>query len=106
MNTQLFRLITKYQHAVHEAVILLSRSGIKMPLSCDNWLNTDIPAHGELLGGIRYFKHGYGCKVNLPSGTVDFDFGRRVRSADLIHGGCSISLDQVLVSISSLTLTN
>lgn len=76
MNTQLFRLITKYQHAVHEAVILLSRSGIKMPLSCDNWLNTDIPAHGELLGGIRYFKHGYGCKVNLPSGTVDFDFGR------------------------------
>ena len=27
--------------------------------------------------GIRYYKHGIGCAVWLPSGTVDFDFGER-----------------------------
>ena len=33
---------------------------------------------GELNGGFPYFKHGYGCKVRLPSGiAVDFDFGDR-----------------------------
>ncbi len=24
---------------------------------------------------MRYFKHGFGCAVRLPSGVVDFDFG-------------------------------
>jgi hypothetical protein len=24
---------------------------------------------------VRYYKHGYGCAVHLPTGTVDFDFG-------------------------------
>ena len=25
--------------------------------------------------GIKDFKHGYGCAVQLPGGSVDFDFG-------------------------------
>ncbi|GGM30190.1 DUF6896 domain-containing protein [Pseudomonas asuensis] len=29
------------------------------------------------LGGVPYFKHGYGCAVKLPTGTIDFDFGKR-----------------------------
>jgi hypothetical protein len=29
----------------------------------------------ELNGGIRYYKHGFGCAVHLPDGGVDFDFG-------------------------------
>ena len=39
------------------------------------WVDCDIPQHGELYGGARYFKHGYGCAVHLPSAKVDFDFG-------------------------------
>ena len=41
------------------------------------WACLDIPQQGELSGGVKYFKHGYGCAVHLPSGTVDFDFGEQ-----------------------------
>ena len=37
----------------------------------------DIPQLGKLIGGIPYFKHGFGCKVKLPRGAVDFDFGEQ-----------------------------
>ncbi|RDS81603.1 hypothetical protein DWU98_10250 [Dyella monticola] len=35
----------------------------------------DLPNIGILAGGIRYRKHGYGCKVFLPDIAIDFDFG-------------------------------
>lgn len=48
---------------------------LNIPLTNTDWVVTDIPQRGELEGGVRYFKHGYGCAVHLPTGTVDFDFG-------------------------------
>jgi hypothetical protein len=36
---------------------------------------TWVKQSGTLEGGVRYFKHGFGCLVWLPSGAVDFDFG-------------------------------
>ncbi|WP_338524256.1 hypothetical protein NUH87_00730 [Pseudomonas batumici] len=75
MNNQLARLISDYQASVRTAVELMQRSGILRPSTCTDWVETDIPDHGELEGGIRYFKHGFGCAVHFPTGAVDFDFG-------------------------------
>ena len=75
MNNQLAILISDYQARVSTAVDMMHRSGIPQPLTNTDWVGTDIPQHGELEGGVRYFKHGYGCAVSLPTGTVDFDFG-------------------------------
>lgn len=58
------------------AVELMQRSGISLPTICEDWIETDIPKYGELEGGVPYFKHGYGCEVDLPTGSVDFDFGK------------------------------
>ena len=77
MDKQLAQLISDYQLAVGAAVLLMSNSGIEIPSSSSGWLDLDIPAHGELNSGIRYYKHGYGCKVYLSEGAVDFDFGRQ-----------------------------
>ncbi|CAH0128975.1 hypothetical protein E3Z27_11805 [Pseudomonas mediterranea] len=75
MNKQLAILISDYQASVGAAVEMMQRSGIPRPPTNTDWVGTDIPQHGELEGGVRYFKHGYGCAVSLPTGTVDFDFG-------------------------------
>lgn len=75
MNNQLAILISDYQASVGAAVDLIQRSGIPRPPTNTDWVGTDIPHRGELEGGVRYFKHGYGCAVSLPTGTVDFDFG-------------------------------
>jgi hypothetical protein len=75
MNNQLAMLISDYQTSVAAAVALMQRSGITRPPTNWAWVGTDIPKRGELEGGVRYFKHGYGCAVSLPTGTVDFDFG-------------------------------
>ena len=75
MNQGLSKLIHHYQLAVKQAVELMMQSGIPKPARPTAWVETDISQHGKLLGGISYFKHGYGCAVNLPSGKVDFDFG-------------------------------
>ena len=75
MNSNLARLISDYQGAVREAVAVMHDSGIEQPASNTDWTGNAIPQHGTLKGGITYFKHGYGCSVGLPSGTVDFDFG-------------------------------
>lgn len=75
MNNQLAILISDYQASVAAAVDLMQRSGIPRPLTNSDWVFNDIPQRGELEGGVRYFKHGYGCAVSLPTGTVDFDFG-------------------------------
>jgi hypothetical protein len=76
MDTQLKHLIFAYQASVRTAVEIMQRSGIPLPTTCGDWVETDIPNSGELEGGIRYVKHGIGCKVDLPTGPVDFDFGR------------------------------
>ncbi|WP_018607170.1 DUF6896 domain-containing protein [Uliginosibacterium gangwonense] len=75
MDERLAQLISDYQRAVGTAVLLMSESGFKIPSNIDDFLNLDIPAQGELNGGITYIKHGYGCWVNLPEGEVDFDLG-------------------------------
>ena len=75
MDPRFSQLIHDYQAAVGEAVELLVRSGIPLPDSNTAWTVTDVRQIGELAGGVRYFKHGYGCTVKLPTGTIDFDFG-------------------------------
>lgn len=75
MDNQLAQLISDYQAAVGSAIFQMSESGIEIPSSNIEWLDLDIPAHGELKSGIKYFKHGFGCWVHLPEGKVDFDFG-------------------------------
>lgn len=76
MDERLAKLISDYQRAVGTAVLLMSESGIEIPSNINDLLNLDIPAQGELKGGIRYLKHGYGYWVHLPEGEVDFDFGQ------------------------------
>lgn len=77
MNKQLADLIRDYQSKVHEALVLMQRSGIRMPGSSWQWLKTGIPQKGLLDGDIEYIKHGVGCTVYLADGKVDFDFGKR-----------------------------
>lgn len=76
MNKKLKKLVLAYQASVRTAVELIQQSGILLPVTSRDWITTEIPAHGELVGGVTYYKHGNGCLVDLPSGTVDFDFGR------------------------------
>lgn len=75
MDKKLKKLISDYQASVRTAVELLQRSGIPLPVTSHGWFETSIPTRGELKGGVSYYKHGYGCLVDLPSGSVDFDFG-------------------------------
>ncbi|MCL6358776.1 hypothetical protein EXT49_01765 [Pectobacterium polaris] len=75
MNENLYRLIFYFQDAVQVSLKLMHRSGIKMPSSRYGWIESDIPSSGELDGGVKYYKHGAGCRVELNSGSVDFDFG-------------------------------
>lgn len=75
MNENLYCLIVEFQNNVRTALKLMYRSGIKMPSSSYEWIKYAIPASGELDGGIKYYKHGAGCLVELNSGNIDFDFG-------------------------------
>jgi hypothetical protein len=75
MNKKLKKLVLAYQASVRTAVELMQQSGIRLPVNSSDWIATEIPAHGELVGGVTYYKHGAGCLVDLPSGAVDFDFG-------------------------------
>ncbi|MFS2135774.1 DUF6896 domain-containing protein [Duganella sp. Dugasp56] len=75
MDKKLKRLISDYQTSVRSAVELMHRSGIPLPITAGGWVRTDIPYEGELDGGVSYRKHGTGCQVDLPTGSVDFDFG-------------------------------
>ncbi|WET42522.1 DUF6896 domain-containing protein [Citrobacter enshiensis] len=75
MNEKLDRLIVDFQERVQDALKLMQRSGIRMPSSRNDWIESDIPKTGELDGGVKYFKHGAGCLVSLSTGKVDFDFG-------------------------------
>lgn len=77
MNPHLAQLVCDYQASVRCAVELMQQSAIPIPASDSDWAGLDIPQQGELTGGIRYFKHGYGCAVHLPTATVSFDFGEQ-----------------------------
>ena len=77
MNENLYRLIVNFQDSVQVALKLMHRSGIQMPSSSYGWIKSDMPILGELEGGVKYYKHGAGCRVELNSGTVDFDFGEQ-----------------------------
>jgi hypothetical protein len=68
-------LIDDFKAAVRAAVDLMAQSGIARPATTFDWVFDPIKQSGALEGGVRYFKHGHGCKVALPGGTVDFDFG-------------------------------
>lgn len=75
LDGKLLNLINTYLLAVSEAVELIKRSGIAMPPSDFEWAMNGIPNRGVLCGSVPYRKHGYGCEVELPSDSVDFDFG-------------------------------
>ena len=75
MDARLALLVQDYLSAVATAVRLLAESGIPLPESNVGWAANDIPQTGLLHRRIKYFKHGYGCAVQLPGGSVDFDFG-------------------------------
>jgi hypothetical protein len=77
MNANLARLISDYQSSVRRTVELMVQSGIALPATNNDWVGSGIPQRGELTGGVRYFKHGFGCAVRLPNAVVDFDFGER-----------------------------
>ena len=75
MDTRLRTLIDDYLASVATAARLLADSGFQIPRSNTDWAGNGAVQVGELKGGIKYFKHGYGCRVALPGGEVDFDFG-------------------------------
>lgn len=75
MYDKLKRLVKDYQDRVISAVVLMRRSGIRMPRSEHDWIYSHSPCSGKLIGDVPYFKHGQGCRVFLAEGDVDFDFG-------------------------------
>ncbi|WP_423367510.1 DUF6896 domain-containing protein [Burkholderia sp. LMG 32019] len=75
MSDEFKRLIVEYKNAISEALVVMQRSGIRMPYSSYDWVYMGIPMGGELEGGGYYWKHGVGCDVRLPEKSVDFDFG-------------------------------
>lgn len=75
MHLGLIKLIEEYQAIVAEAVTLLEASEFPTPTSNQEWANTISPYRETLLGGIGYYKHGFGCAVYLRPYPVDFDFG-------------------------------
>ena len=52
MNEKLARLIFDFQEKILVALKIMHRSGIPMPLSCNHWIELDIPISGEL-GKVR-----------------------------------------------------
>ena len=77
MDNRLSALIEDYLASVATAVKLLEQGGIDQPSSNTEWACKGIPQTGVLPGGVKYFKHGYGCSVHLKGGAVDFDFGEK-----------------------------
>lgn len=74
-SVRFWRVIRSYQSAVRDAIDLLRESGIQIPSSCNEWVSLDIDQIGDLIGGGRYFKHGFGVAVSHPRVCIDFDFG-------------------------------
>jgi hypothetical protein len=75
MHDRLIEFIREYQMRVREAALLL-----KTKLALDNpmyWRQAKVERMGLLdpERQISYEFHGSGCRVCLPSGEVDWDFG-------------------------------
>lgn len=77
MDVRLVSLINDYLQAVRTALTLMQKSGISLPHTSGEWNDTKLSHLPSLNDGISYLKHGNGCRVDLPDGAVDFDFGRR-----------------------------
>ncbi len=75
LDTRLSCFIDDYQNAVKAALTLMQNSGVPLPKSSREWLGTDLSLIPILQDSISYVPHGVGCEVDLPEGTVDFDFG-------------------------------
>lgn len=76
MDKRLSSLISDYLQAVRTALTLMQKSGVTLPHTSSEWIATDLSHLSSLNDNIYYFKHGNGCRVELPDGGVDFDFGR------------------------------
>lgn len=76
MDKRLNTLIYDYLQAVQAALTLMQLSGITLPKTSSEWVRTDWSSISSLKSGITYVKHGAGCLVDLPDGSVDFDFGK------------------------------
>ncbi|QXI26366.1 DUF6896 domain-containing protein [Pseudomonas vanderleydeniana] len=76
MDKRLTSLIIDYQKAVRTALTLMKASGVALPGTAADWVFTDLSNISCLNDGVNYYKHGFGCRVDLPEGSVDFDFGR------------------------------
>lgn len=76
MDERLVRLIGDYHQAVRKALALMQKSGIPLPKSSGEWLDTDLSHISCLNGGVGFWQHGIGFKVDFPEGSVDFDFGK------------------------------
>lgn len=76
MDYRLSNLIDDYLQAVRTACTLMQKSGIALPYTSGEWVETDHSKFITLNEGTAFYKHGVGCWVDLPDGRVDFDFGR------------------------------
>lgn len=47
------------------------------------WHTKAIKRRGRVTRGVKYELHGIGCRINLSTGTVDFDYGPMVKSMGL-----------------------
>ena len=83
MNSNLRCLILAYQSAVCEVLALMQGSGIKQPITNIEWACMDIPQLGKLIGGIPYFKHGFG-------GVLSFKLKGGAEKADKLINGLSL----------------
>ncbi|MFO0602796.1 MAG: hypothetical protein U0324_06450 [Polyangiales bacterium] len=75
MHPGLAHVIRDYQRVVARVVAMLEAVGIPRPASNTAWAGASVPWRGDLGGGVRYHKHGYGCAAQARSWHVDFDFG-------------------------------
>lgn len=51
------------------------------------WHTKAIKRRGRVTRGVKYELHGIGCRINLSTGTVDFDYGPNgeINGLDICH---------------------
>jgi hypothetical protein len=78
MHPTFHQQISAYLAAVADRLSLLQREqGILPPNSNVEWTTNRMCKVGTLSGGVKFVKHGYGCRFEGGGETVDFDFGER-----------------------------
>src|SRR6185295_8225991 len=92
MLERLVSLINEYQIKVLEAADLFKKHKGIAPDELMYWRQAGLPREGfvDPEQTIEYFFHGIGCRVSLPSGEVDWDFGHdgRLDGFDAWRLGC------------------